>query len=78
MTESETVGYPPVTPRQSASVHLPELAELHALTRDRFQAEIIHLVTPDGEWGTVPEWTRWPMVRGDEIALHSWTPGKQR
>ena len=76
MTESETVGYPPVTPRQSAAVHLPELAELHALLKTTFGAEMVHLVTPDGEWGYAPEWTCWPCVLGTDIPRFSWNPSK--
>jgi hypothetical protein len=63
--------FDPKTPRQSAAVHLPELAELRELTQSVLQSKLVYLTTPDGEWGTVPEWTRWPMVRGDEFAPQS-------
>ena len=65
-----------VTPRQSASVHLPELAELRALCVATFQAEIPILTTPDGTWGYPPDWTRWPSVNGMDIPRFSWKPPK--
>jgi hypothetical protein len=51
-----------MTPRQSASVHLPQLVEdWPALGATFGPVTLEHLVTPDGEWGSDPT-SGWPRL----------------
>jgi hypothetical protein len=70
------IGRTGVTPRQSASVHLPQLVEdWPALTSTFGPVTLEHLTTPDGEWGSDP--TRdWPRLVAPQ-PIPVWPPRGQ-
>lgn len=67
-----------MTPRESARAHLPELDATFDALKARFGASLVHLRTPDGEWGREPEWTRWPSHSAADMAREAWRPDVPR
>jgi hypothetical protein len=54
--------------RDSARVHLPDLDQSFGEAKRLFGARLIHLTTPDGQWGSRPAWLDWPMHTAADMA----------
>lgn len=60
------------TPRESARTHLPDLDASFDALRATFGARLMHLVTPDGEWGQRPAWLDLPHHTAADMAPSQW------
>lgn len=66
-----------MTPRESATVHLPDLVESWSALKAAFGAAYVeHLITPDNEWGSDPTAGLSRLVGPGPLPV--WNPPKSR